>query len=32
LIAGMPAPAMGGGEAAEQVVGGQTGQQQRTLE
>ncbi|MNM56620.1 hypothetical protein D3C81_677950 [compost metagenome] len=32
LIAGMPAPAMGRGQFAEQVVGRQTGQQQRALE
>ncbi|MNO99814.1 hypothetical protein D3C76_915950 [compost metagenome] len=32
LIAGMPAPAMRLWQAAQQVVGGQTGQQHRTLE
>ncbi|MNY20181.1 hypothetical protein D3C86_1536510 [compost metagenome] len=32
LIAGVPAPAMSFGQAAQQVVGGQTGQQHRTLE
>jgi hypothetical protein len=31
LVAGMPAPAVSGRQATEQVVGGQTGQQHRTL-
>ncbi|MNR43649.1 hypothetical protein D3C85_1622910 [compost metagenome] len=32
LIAGMPAPAVGGRQLAEQVVGGQACEQQRALE
>jgi hypothetical protein len=32
LIAGVPAPTMGLGQAAEQIVGGQACQQDRTLE
>ncbi|MNM44506.1 hypothetical protein D3C81_554050 [compost metagenome] len=32
LVTGMPAPAVSVRQAAEQIVGGQTGQQNRTLE
>ncbi|MNO68891.1 hypothetical protein D3C76_597350 [compost metagenome] len=32
LVAGMPGPAMGHGQVAEQIVGGRTGDQQRALE
>ncbi|MNN69082.1 hypothetical protein D3C81_1848390 [compost metagenome] len=32
LVTGMPGPAMGHGQVAEQVVGGRAGEQQRALE
>ncbi|MCY1546913.1 hypothetical protein D9M68_829380 [compost metagenome] len=32
LVAGVPAPAMGVGQATEQIIGGQAGQQHRALE